>query len=342
MIKKIIIVAVIILVLAAAGTSFYIYRALEPVDPQYAGEAAGFDVESGESLYSVLSRLETQGFVRDVWIYKVYNRLVTPLNVKKGHYEILPSMTGLEILSILEEGRQELVRVTVPEGLRSSQIAVLFENSGVSGSGEFLEAVNSPAILRAYGIAADSLEGYLFPDTYYFQKDYPAEKVVSYMVSVYFENLKRIFPFYADLTPEKLQEKLILASVVEKEYRVAEEAALIASVFNNRMKTGMPLQSCATVIYVITEELGRPHPDRVFFRDLELPSEFNTYIHDGLPPAPISNPGVTALNAAFNPAQTDYLFFVVKDSAAGTHTFTSNFADHNSARASYIEGFRSK
>ena len=342
MIRKIILAAVLIVLMAGAGTTFYIYKALQPFNPGYKGEGIPFTVEKGEPLNSVLMRLNEEELLRDPWIYKIYNRLVSPLSVKNGYYEVSPDMTGLQILSVLQEGRQELVRVTVPEGLTSSRIAGIFEAAGVTGSDDFLEAMTDSELLGRYGIEASSAEGYLFPDTYYFQKDFPAAQVLDHMLATYFENLVKIFPFYKDLTPEKLQEKLILASVVEKEYRVAEEASLIASVFNNRMKTGMPLQSCATVIYVITEELGRPHPDRVFFRDLELPSDFNTYLHNGLPPAPISNPGKVALNAAFNPAQTDYLFFVVKDSAAGTHTFTSNFADHNSARESYIQGFRSK
>ena len=205
-----------------------------------------------------------------------------------------------------------------------------------------MAAVNDSEIMESLHIPANSADGYLFPDTYYFQKDFPPQKVLEYMVATYFRNLDRVFPFYVDLSDEKLQEKLILASIIEKEYRVEEEAPLIASVFNNRIKIGMPLQSCATVIYVITEEQGKEHPERIFFRDLEIPSAFNTYLNNDLPPAPISNPGITALSAAFNPAQTDYLFFVVKDSMLGTHTFTSNLADHNTARHSYIQGFRSK
>ncbi|MDC7231787.1 MAG: endolytic transglycosylase MltG [Spirochaetales bacterium] len=342
MIKKIIIICTTMLILFSLLSIYFVYTSFKPLHAEGVEQFTDFTVGEGESLYSVLSRLEEKSLIRNSLVYKLYNRFYTPLNVKKGVYKLSPSSGGLEIMRILEEGRQELIRVTVPEGLRSSQIAELLEQKGITDSQEFIAAVNNKALMRELGLPSDSAEGYLYPDTYYFQKDFPAKQVLAHMVSTFFGSLKNIYPFYEDLSPEKLQEKIILASIVEKEYRVDEEAVLIASVFNNRMKIGMPLQSCATVIYIITEIQGKDHPERIFFRDLEIPSPFNTYINDSLPPGPISNPGRTALNAAFNPAQSDYLFFVVKDSAAGTHTFTSNLADHNTARAAYIQGFRSK
>lgn len=342
MIKKIIIILAVLALLSAGGGTLYIINALKAVSPEGEGQSVDFTVHQGESLYSVLAALKEGGLIRDPWVYKLYNKAVRPLTVKKGVYSLSTASGGMEILAVLEEGRQELLRVTIPEGLRSSQIAGLLDQRGITEAEAFLEAVNDKELMESLGVPADSAHGYLFPDTYYFQKDFPPEKILSHMVATYYRNLEDIFPFYRDLSDDKLQEKLILASLVEKEYRVEEEASLIASVFNNRMKIGMPLQSCATVIYVITEELGREHPERIYFSDLELPSPFNTYLNESLPPAPISNPGVTAIEAAFKPAQTDYLFFVVKDSNAGTHTFTSNLADHNDARQSYIQGFRSK
>lgn len=342
MIKKIIIIFILLIIIFAAGSSYYVFKSMKPLESADSNSTVNFTVEEGESLYSVLDRLESDGLIRDPWIYKIYNKTVKHLIVKKGFYSLSPSDSGLKILSVLEEGRQELLRITIPEGMRTSQIAQLLEEKGITSSESFISAVNDPELMRKLNIPADSANGYLFPDTYYFQKDFPAYQILEHMVETYYRNLESIFPFYKDLSDEKLQEKLILASIIEKEYRVEEEAALIASVFNNRMKIGMPLQSCATVIYVITEEQGKEHPDRVFFSDLEIQSDFNTYINNDLPPAPISNPGRTALSASFNPVQSDYLFFVVKDPAAGTHSFTSNLSDHNTARQSYIQGFRSK
>jgi UPF0755 protein len=318
--KKIILFFLIILIVSAGGLSFYIYKSLETTTRSFDGKTE-ITVHKGESLYSILDRLQEVGLIHDKRIYKVYSRFIHSFTVKSGFYSLSPGLSGMEILKVLEEGKQELIKITIPEGLT---------------------AISSRELRDDLNIPADTAEGYLFPDTYFFQKNFLPDKVVEYMVKTYFENLEDIFPFYKDLSDSKLQEKLIIASIVEKEYRVEIEAPLIASVFYNRLKIGMPLQSCATVIYVITEELGKSHPERVLFRDLEIPSEFNTYVNSSLPPAPISNPGKTALKAAFDPAQTDFLFFVVKDSLAGTHNFTSTLADHNSARQSYIQGFRSK
>jgi len=339
--KKIFFIVLILLVAGASGLGLFLYNSLKPVDPLNKRNIQ-LTVTKGESLDSVLELLEEKNLIKHANIYKVYSRFIRPINIKIGIYNVQPSMTGLEMLRILEEGKQELIKITIPEGLTSNEIVKLFEEKGIVTHEDFMKAMKSRPLLDTLNINEKTAEGYLFPDTYYFQKNFPAEKVLEYMVQTFYRNLKEIYPFYKELSSAKLREKLILASIVEKEYRVAEEAPVIASVFNNRLKIGMPLQSCATVIYVITEELGKPHPDRVFFKDLEIPSDFNTYLNKSLPPKPICNPGRTALNAAFNPAQTDYLFFVVKDSEAGTHTFTSTLADHNAARQSYIQGFRSK
>ncbi|WP_255947327.1 endolytic transglycosylase MltG [Brucepastera parasyntrophica] len=128
-----------------------------------------------------------------------------------------------------------------------------------------------------------------------------------------------------------MYEKVILASIVEREYQIREEAPLIASVFANRLKIGMGLQSCATIEYIITEIQGLPHPVRLYDRDLEIRSDYNTYLWAGLPPSPISNPGLIALNAAFNPAKTNYLYFRLTDSESGAHTFTRSLDEHVSA-----------
>jgi UPF0755 protein len=130
---------------------------------------------------------------------------------------------------------------------------------------------------------------------------------------------------------------VIIASIVEREYRVDEEAALMAGVFYNRLGIGMALQSCATVDYVITEIQGRPHPDVLYTRDIEIRDPYNTYIRPGLPPGPISFPGAVALNAAFFPAASEYLYFRLVDSAAGRHYFSKTLDDHIRAGVLYVK-----
>jgi UPF0755 protein len=129
-----------------------------------------------------------------------------------------------------------------------------------------------------------------------------------------------------------------LASIVEREYRVDDEAPLMAGVFFNRLQIGMALQSCATVEYVITEIQGRPHPERLFDRDTEIRDPYNTYMNAGLPPGPICSPGMVALNAVFNPAESDYLYFRLIDPAAGRHYFSRTLDDHIQAGVFYVKG----
>jgi UPF0755 protein len=157
------------------------------------------------------------------------------------------------------------------------------------------------------------------------------------MVGRFQEVLAEIAPEAATLSAGDFYDRIILASIVEREYRVPEEAATIASVFYNRLVVNMRLESCATVVYVITELEGLPHPQRLFYRDLRRENPYNTYTEFGLPPAPISNPGSTALEAVFYPAATDYRFFVWNGPGSGSHSFTRTLSEHNEARLLYLK-----
>ena len=139
-------------------------------------------------------------------------------------------------------------------------------------------------------------------------------------------------PHFPD-DPAQRYEAVILASIIEREYRVPEEAVKIAGVFSNRLQIGMGLQSCATVEYILTEIQHKPHPDRLLNRDLEIDHPYNTYKWRGLPPGPISNPGMTALYAACNPEKSGYLYFRLENAETGTHIFTRNLTEHAKAGA---------
>jgi UPF0755 protein len=130
---------------------------------------------------------------------------------------------------------------------------------------------------------------------------------------------------------------VIMASIVEREYRIDEEASLMAGVFFNRLGIGMALQSCATVEYVITEIQGRPHPEVLSTRDTEIRDPYNTYIRPGLPPGPICSPGATSLKAAFEPAPSDYLYFRLVEPSSGRHYFSRTFDDHIRAGLLYVK-----
>jgi UPF0755 protein len=158
------------------------------------------------------------------------------------------------------------------------------------------------------------------------------------MADTFFQRIGEIDGDAAHLSPDKLNRRVIIASIVEREYRVNEEAPLMAGVFYNRLDIGMALQSCATVEYVITEIQGRPHPEVLYTRDTEIRDPYNTYMRPGLPPGPISAPGKTALAAAFHPASSDFLYFRLTDAAAGRHYFSKTLDDHIRAGQLYVKG----
>ena len=288
------------------------------------------EVRGGESAQSVGRRLESAGVIRNHYFWNLLARFGRE-HIRAGTYRIELPASQMSIRSVLTAGEQMLVRVTIPEGLTLRRTAEILEEAGVTAASDFIAAASSREMLDAFNIPGATMEGYLFPDTYLFPLSYPAQRVVSAMAQNFFRRLAQIAPGSASLPPRELHDRVIMASIVEREYRVREEAALMAGVFFHRLRIGMRLESCATVVYVMTEELGQPHPERLLFRDLALPSPFNTYIHWGLPPSPIASPGETALLAALEPIQTNYLFFRLIDPADGRHFFSRTLAEHNRA-----------
>ena len=318
---------------AVAAAGHYLNQAPATVAP-----SRTFTVPTGESLTGVAQRLHGAGFIRSPVLLRLLARARgAEAAIRAGYYRFSADATSDEILGLLMAGSNDLVRVTIPEGWTSNRIATHLEDRGITSADDFRSMVNSPELMQGYGIAAPTAEGYLFPDTYYFPRGYGAEAVVRHMVDTFFGRLAEIHP---DARPDaaELHDKVILASIVEREYRVPSEAPLIASVFNNRLQDNLRLESCATIVYIITEIQGHEHPERIYEADLEIQSAFNTYRSRGLPPAPIANPGLTALQAALAPAETDYWYFVVKDPDTGTHHFSSVLSEHSEAKFVYLKG----
>jgi UPF0755 protein len=282
-------------------------------------------------------RLEDAGLIRSRYFWYLLSRLEKDY-IKTGAYLLDIPASQLSLHRILVSGRQMLQRVTIPEGVTLKKAARIFEDAGICAAAAFLAAAGNQDILDQYQVPGETMEGYLYPDTYLFPPDYPANQVIRAMADTFFSRLAAIDRTYVDLSPEELYRRVIIASIVEREYRVDEEAALMAGVFYNRLTIGMALQSCATVEYVITEIQGRPHPDVLYTRDIEIRDPYNTYIRPGLPPGPISSPGSVALGAAFFPVDSDYLYFRLVDPAEGRHYFSKTLDDHIRAGVLYVKG----
>lgn len=325
----------ITVIIAGAVSGFFAYRSIY-ITQVPDNVARDFTVYSGESFNSVAMRLEGRGMIPSAAVLQVYSRLTSSdRGVQKGSYVIPAGLNAVEVINYLSSGRQHLIQVTIPEGKTIRQVADILEDAGISNSDEFVDAATDRQLVRSLGIYGETAEGFLFPETYNFAEDFPADKIVEHMVSVFYDKLAEIYPDYKSLSQQELYEKIILASIVEREYLADDEAPVMASVFYNRLERGMRLESCATVVYVMTEIEGLEHPNRIYFTDLERPNEFNTYYRAGLPPAPISSVGMVSLSAAFVPAETDYLFFVLESPTAGRHVFSESYEDHQLASEFY-------
>jgi UPF0755 protein len=251
--------------------------------------------------------------------------------IQAGEYLVSGAMTPKEILEMMASGKTYLHKVTIPEGYGLKEIAAAFASAGLVSESLFLRAARDPQLCHGLKIEADTAEGYLFPDTYYFPKGVSAEKILSTMV----QRFRQVF------TPEMAQQAqnvglsihqaVTLASIIEKETGSDSERPMVSSVFHNRLKRRMRLESDPTVIY------GLDHFDgNITRRDLTTPTPYNTYTRQGLPPGPIASPGAKSLMAAVYPAQSDYLYFVSRQDK--THQFSRTWEEHLQAVSRYQLG----
>ena len=318
---------VAMLVLSIAGLSIVAYydKSTGTIGP----DGIAFRVGIGESGASVARRLAQKSIIKSEYLFRFLMKTKSLENsLKAGDYAISYDMGSSDILKMIAEGKQILIRVTIPEGASVKAVAQAAEAAGIASASDVLAAISSPELAAELGFGTSSLAGYLFPDTYLLPRDAGGKQLVEVMVSTFRARLLDAVPEAGALSAAELHQRIILASIVEREYRVPEEAPLMASVFLNRLRIGMALQSCATVVYVISEIQGKPHPTRIFDRDLQIDDPFNTYLHPGLPPEPICNPGLTALTASLRPASTQYLYFRLIDEATGKHYFSSTLDEH--------------
>ena len=318
----------------AGGALFYLNSATNSVK----GQSFIFRVEKGESLSTIAYRLQRNNLLRSALLLKLFSRFKkTESAFKSGTFRIQAAATTADIHDLLVAGNQNEVRVTLPEGWTIKKIAGRLVEKRITTAEDFESASREKTLIKAFGIPADSLEGYLFPDTYYFPEGFPASVIVEQMVENFFRHLEDILPDYDDWSEDKLHERIIMASIIEREYRIAEEAPLIASVFYNRLKYNIGLESCATLEYIITEVQEKPHPEYLTIEHKQIDSAYNTYKWAGLPPGPISNPGVVALKASFDPAKTNYWYFLLKDPEKGRHFFSNKLEEHNTAKYFYLK-----
>ncbi len=316
-----------LLLLAAVGAALAVYdiHRYARIPDAATGARHTVTIRPGQGFGAITAKLQEKGLIQTPFKFRLYARFSGyHTQLKAGEYELSGQMSPKQILATLKGGRVRLYRVTIPEGYHLRQIAETVAAAGFGKAGEFLRLATDPEVARGAGIEALTLEGYLFPDTYYFPRGHEPGAVINAMLKRFQAAISDQWQARAGEIGLSLHEVVTLASIIEKETGDPAERPLISSVFHNRLRKGMRLETDPTVIYGIKDFNGN-----LTRKDLRTPTPYNTYVIKGLPPGPIASPGAAALEAALYPAETDYLFFVSRRDR--THQFSTNWKDHNRA-----------
>lgn len=328
-----VVILFLLVLLGTAGLIYYVYQGLQPV----AGEAVIKEVQipSGSSVKQIGRILHENGLIRNPDLFAYYVKYKgTGSRLQAGDYQFQTGQTIDQMLQAMEEGKTVVnaMRFTIPEGWNVEQIADHLAEKGLVDKAKFLQEVNQGSFPEFPFVAAipqkegrkHRLEGYLFPETYEIKKEADEHEIISRMLAQFQKEWKP--EWTQKLTKRKMtiDEAVTLASIIEREVVVDKERPIVAGVYYNRMREGWLLQADATVQFV----LGKQR-DRITYDDLKVESPYNTYLHPGLPPGPIANPGRASLAAAVSPESHDYFFYVTKKDGTSEHYFSKTLAEHN-------------
>lgn len=318
-----------------AGFAYSVWNwANENAQPVISNQPASIEISHGANTSQIAGLLKQHNIIRSALLFKFYLRfLAVDHLMKPGLYSFKGNESMSEVVYSLLKGNQITVPVTIPEGTTIKEVADILEDAGVCSAINFIEALAEPSLLGK--VFSDwelipQAEGLIFPDTYFFMKNSQASIVAERMLRLMKYQISQIF---TDRLPQGLSqyEGCILASIVEKEAVLDKERPVIASVFYNRLKKQMKLETDASVQYALGTR-----KKRVLFEDLKIDSPYNTYLYPGLPPTPISNFGVASMKAVASPANTDYIFFVA-NGVNGGHNFSKTMAEHKRNTKEYYE-----
>jgi UPF0755 protein len=312
-----------LLLLAVAGAAAWLV--FVPYGPQ---SETFVEVTPGTSVVRIGKLLEGAGVVRTRYAFDLV-RSVKRGTLRAGEYRFDHPVSVVEVYDQIQRGDVFTVAVTVPEGSNMFDIAARLEQAGFGSKQQFLdEATKRTNLVEDIDPNAKSLEGYLFPDTYHFAHKATPEQITVAMVKRFRQAAEQVG------LKENVHSVVTIASLVERETAVDAERPLVASVFQNRMAKSMPLMTDPSIIYGL--ELQRLWRGTIYASDLKRDTPYNTYMHAGLPPGPIANPGVPSLRAALRPAKTDYLYFVAAgQNPQGKSIFSTTLEEHERNVAEY-------
>ena len=336
------VLAALLVLGAAAGAGWFIYRtpgaviesSVAPIPARQGQDRSVLvTVDKGESATDIGHALAAAGVVRSSRLFEVLVGVTgVQDSLEAGEYDFDPGMPAIEVVQRIATGRTASRQVTIPEGLRDEQIGDLLEKSHVVSKSDFMAALDKsnyqvPFLSQLQD--DDDLEGFVFPASYQFSRTVTATQVVQELLQGFQDNVAdKVQIEGQDLT---LEQVVTLASIVEREAAVPGDRPLIASVYLNRLRAGIPLQADPTVQFALAADPSNVSQfgywkKELTLDDLQVQSPYNTYVNQGLPPGPIANPGLASIEAVIRPAHTDYLFFVAKPD--GSHVFAKTLQEH--------------
>ncbi len=329
--KRLLIILLVIVLISAGGAAAWVYRDLHtPITHTRTRDY--IEIPRGASQAYVIRKLSVEGIIRHEWPLAIYVKLSGKgSSFKSGEYNFRSPITPLAVVQKLLEGEQRLIRLTVVEGWTRWDIAnamVKLPELKLANADTALELMNNVSLIRDLDPTAQNLEGYLYPDTYEFPPTIAPTQLIEMMIKRFRYVWKPEWTISAHQLNLSTRQMVTAASLVETEAKVASERPLIASVIYNRLKKGTPLAVDSTIIYASKLARKWRNDGKVYKSDIERKSPYNTRLYPGLPPGPIASPGESSLEAALNPAKTDYLYYVREPSRNdGTHNFYNNGSD---------------
>ena len=318
----------LVLLIAVAGGAglYFAYSRLHEEYKSYTAPEVFVDVPQGAGPAGIAQRLVEAGVVRDVMTFRAAVYLSGHArDLKAGEYQFDRPLTVFQVVDKIAHGDVYGRTLTFREGLTIREMSQVYEEGKFGTRADFEAAARDVSRIRDLDSDAKDLEGYLFPETYTLRRNTPASALVDQMVALFEKTLTPEMREAIKARGVSLREVVTLASLVEKETAVPEERPLVAAVYWNRHRIGMPMQADPTVIFAL-QRAGR-YDGNLRRDDLQFDSPYNTYRYPGLPPGPIAAPGKAALEAAVTPANVDYLYFVSKND--GSHVFARTLDEHN-------------
>ncbi|HET6267261.1 MAG TPA: endolytic transglycosylase MltG [Acidobacteriota bacterium] len=333
--SRIVVLLFLLILTVALAAAYLIYQECVTSYRGYTEEQKLITIETGSSLSSVANKMQTEGIVQHAWLLKgIFYYYHTAGKIKAGTYEFDRPLSPLEVHRKLIHGEFNYRSVTIIPGADFFDVQRNLVDSKIGNSMQVREALGSPKTLQALAEIdpkIDSVEGFLYPETYFVSDWAGPQQAVLMMIHQFGKKFGAAEKQQAKQLGMTTVQVITLASLIEKEAANEEERPLISGVFHNRLAKKMLLQCDPTVIYAM--KLAGVYNGQLLSDDLKRPSPYNTYMNAGLPPGPICNPGAASIHAALFPIETDKLYFVLKPD--GTHQFSATLAEHNRAVAIY-------